>query len=166
MKYRVTLSAEERSVLKKVISSGKAGGMRIRNAMLLRALDEDGEGARLSEEELSAAFSISTRSLYNLRKRFVLEGFETALHGKPRTSGPTPLKIDAQAEASLTLLACSKPPAGYGRWTIRLLGDRFVELGYCGRVSRETVRKTLKKMNLSLGASAPSTATIPQFLPA
>jgi hypothetical protein len=151
MIYRVTLSADERLELKKVINAGKAGGMRIRNAMLLRALDEDSGGIRLSEEEISAAFSITTRSLYNLRKRFVLEGFEAALYGKPRQTGPTPMKIDVEAEANLSLLACSKPPAGYGRWTIKLLSDRFVELGYCGDVSRETVRKTLKKMNLSLG---------------
>lgn len=151
MIYRVTLNADERLVLKKVISAGKIGGMRVRNAMLLRALDEDTEGIRLSEVEISVAFAITTRSLYNLRKRFVEEGFEAALYGKPRTTGPTPLKIDGEAEANLCLLACSSPPAGYGRWTIQLLSDRFVELGYCEAVSRETVRKTLKKMNLSLG---------------
>lgn len=151
MIYRVSLSADERLELKKLISAGKVGGMKIRNAMLLRALDEDSGEIRLSEEELSAAFSVTTKSLYNLRKRFVLEGFETALHGKPRKTGPTPLKIDGEAEANLCLLACSDPPPGYGRWTIRLLSDRFVELAYCEDVSRETVRKTLKKMNLSLG---------------
>jgi hypothetical protein len=151
MIYRVTLSADERLVLKKVISAGKAGGMRIRNAMLLRALDEDSGEVRLSEAEISSAFSITTRSLYNLRKRFVLDGFETALYGKPRETGPTPLKIDGVAEANLSLLACSNPPPGRGVWTIQLLSDRFVELGFCGEVSRETVRKTLKKMNLSLG---------------
>lgn len=151
MIYRVTLSANERLELKKMISAGKAGGMRIRNAMLLRALDEDSGELRLSEAEISIAFSVTTKSLYNLRRRFVREGFEIALYGKPRTTGPTPLKINAEMEANLTLLACSDPPPGYGRWTIRLLSDRFVELGYCVDVSRETIRKTLKKMNLSLG---------------
>ena len=145
------MSANERLELKKMISVGKAGGMKIRNAMLLRALDEGSGEVRLSELEISSAFAITTKSLYNLRKRFVLEGFETALHGKPRETGPTPLKIDGEAEAKLSLLACSNPPTGYGRWTIQLLSDRFVELGYCGDVSRETVRKTLKKMNLSPG---------------
>jgi hypothetical protein len=142
MIYRVTLSASERLVLKKMICVGKAGGLRICNAMLLRALDEHSGELRLSEPEISAAFAITTRSLYNLRKRFVLEGFETALYGKPRTTGPTPLKIDGEIEANLSLLACSDPPPGYGRWTSKLLSDRFVELGYCESVSRETVRKT------------------------
>lgn len=150
-KYVVTLSSAEKTGLKGLVSAGKAGGMRIRNAMLLTALDESDGNMRLAEEELALAFSVSSRTLYNLRRRFVEEGFEAALHGHPRTSSPTPPKMTGQLEAQLIATACNKAPQGYGRWSLRLLGSRLVELGYCESISHETVRQTLKKTISSPG---------------
>jgi hypothetical protein len=87
----------------------------------------------------------------NVRRLFVLEGFGAALHGNPRTDPPTPPKMDGEHEARLVQLACSKPPQGYGCWSLRLLTSRFVELAYPEGISYETVRGVLKKTNSSLG---------------
>jgi transposase len=150
-KYHVTLTSAEKAGLKSLVTAGKAGGMRIRNAMMLSALDESDGNMRLSEEELASAFSISSHTLHNLRKRFVEEGFDAALHGHPRTSSPTPPKMTGELEARLIATACSNAPQGYGQWSLRLLGSRIVELGYCESISHETVRQVLKKTILNLG---------------
>lgn len=85
------------------------------------------------------------------RERFV-EGRLEALNEKPRP-GQKP-KLTGRGEAMLTAIACSDPPEGYGRWTIRLLADKLVELGVVDSISRETVRKALKKMNSSHGSES------------
>lgn len=149
-KYIVTLTSPERDELKGLARKGKAGGKRIRNAMMLMALDESGDAMRLGEEDVARAFGVTCRTLYSLRKRFVEEGFAAALHGHPRKTSPTPPKMTGELEARLVALACMKPQ-GHARWSLRLLGDRLVELGYCASVSHETVRQALKKTRSSRG---------------
>jgi hypothetical protein len=151
VKYRVTLSADERAELKRTVVSGRASKLARKRAYLLMALDEYGEVGALPDAEACKALGMKARTAQDVRRLFVLEGFEAALHGKPRAKPPVPAKIDGGMEARLVQMACSRPPEGYGRWSLRLLTDRFVELAYPHGVSHETVRGVLKKTNSSLG---------------
>ena len=81
----------------------------------------------------------------NVRKRFVTEGFELALEGEKRQSPPSPSILDGEAEAKIIAMRLGKPPAGYGRWTLRLLAEQAVELEVIDSISHETIRTTLKK---------------------
>lgn len=85
------------------------------------------------------------QTVENIRKQFVLEGFEAALERKKRSEPPTPAKLDGKQEAKLIALRLGKPPAGFGRWTLHLLADQLVELEVVDSISHETVRRTLKK---------------------
>jgi len=149
VKYRVTLSSDERSELKKIVTSGKGPKLSRKRAYLLMALDE-AFGA-LPDADAAKALGMRASTAQDVRRLFVLEGFGAALHGKPRAKPSVPAKIDGGMEARLVQMACSRPPEGYGRWSLRLLTARFVELVYPEGVSRETVRGVLKKTNSSLG---------------
>lgn len=150
VKYRVTLSEDERSELKGIVVSRKSSKLSRKRAYLLMALDEAVAPA-LSDEDAAKALGMSASTAQAVRRLFVLEGFGAALRGKPRANPPTPPKIDGELEARLVQMACSKPPQGYGRWSLRLLTSRFIELAYPDGISHETVRGVLKKTNSSLG---------------
>lgn len=150
IKYRVTLSADERAELKKIVLGKNSSKLSRKRAYLLMALD-DTVAPALSDEDAAKALGMKASTAQNVRRLFVLEGFEAALHGYPRTVPPTPRKMDGEHEARLVQLACSKPPQGYERWSLRLLTSRFVELAYPEGISYETVRGVLKKTNSSLG---------------
>jgi transposase len=143
-KYRVTLTAEERAELESMISRGKADARKLAHARILLQTDEaDGAPAR-TDEEVASALDTSTRTVERVRRRFVEEGLESALLPKP-TRRVYARALDGAQEAHLIALACSKPPEGKRRWTLRLLAERVVELGYAEAVSYETVRRTLQK---------------------
>ena len=93
----------------------------------------------------------SMRKIDRLKKRFVVDGLDIALHGR-KGSRVYAKKADGDFEAHLVALSCSKPPEGFARWTLRLLADKVVELEYIDSISHETVRRVLKKTNLSLGS--------------
>lgn len=150
IKYRVTLSSDERSELKEIVVSNRSSKLSRKRAYLLMALDEAIAPA-LSDEDAAKALGMSASTAQTVRRLFVLEGFDAALRGRPRAHPPTPPKIDGELEARLVQMACSKPPQGYGRWSLRLLTSRFVELAYPDGISHETVRGVLKKTNSSLG---------------
>ena len=150
IKYRVTLSSDERSELRGIVVSNRSPKLCRKRAYLLMALDEAFAPA-LSDEDAAKALGMSASTAQAVRRLFVLEGFEAALRGRPRAHPPTPPKIDGELEARLVQMACSKPPQGYGRWSLRLLTSRFVELAYPDGISHETVRGVLKKTNSSLG---------------
>ena len=95
--------------------------------------------------KISEAVGCRIRTVENVRREFVLEGFEAALVRKKRTTPPTPKLLDGAAEAKLIAMRLGKPPAGYGHWTLRLLADQLVELEVVESISPETVRQTLKK---------------------
>lgn len=101
-------------------------------------------------EEVSGALGMTTRTLNHLKKRFVTEGLERALNRKPQERPSRQVKFDGEFEAKLTLLACSDPPKGYKRWTVRLLADKAVELEFTDKISPMSVQRLLKKKNLSL----------------
>jgi len=151
IKYKITLTAQERATLRKLLCHPHRSKIVRKRAMLLLALDWNSPMGSISDEKAADLADLRPAAIQRLRKLFVEEGFEIALHGYPRTHPRRPPKIDGAMEARLVQLACSKPPEGHSSWSLRLLTSRFVELVYPDGLCVETVRKTLKKTNLSLG---------------
>jgi len=145
----VTLTAEERSGLTKLVSTGKSSAQKIKHANILLAVDET-ENGWVSDTIVAKQFQCHAKTVANIRERFVEEGLEAALERKKRVTPPTAPIFDGRAEAQLIRIACSAPPEGRCRWTLRLLADKLVELEIVEKTSHETVRDVLKKMNLSL----------------
>lgn len=143
-KYHVTLTVEERESLGKLISSGKASARKLTRARILLKADEAEDGAGWDDQAISEALEVGLSTIYRVRKRFVEEGLEAALEQR-RPRRLYRRKLDGEGEAHLIALACSSPPQGRERWTLRLLADRLVELGYVESLSYETVRRVLKK---------------------
>ena len=150
IKYRVTLTEEEREILKNLIQKGHTAGYRIRHAQILLALDETPANESWTDEKIAIAYGSHIRSIGNIRKRFVEEGFEVALERKKRLTPPV-IKIDGEAEAKIIALACSNAPEGRVRWTFRLLADKVVELGILDSISDTAIRNRLKKTTLNPG---------------
>jgi hypothetical protein len=143
-KYRVTLTPEERDHLRQLVSRGKGAARKLAHARILLRADESEGGPKRADEEVAEALDTTTRTVERVRQRFVTESLESALLPRPskRIYGR---KLDGEQEAKLIALACSKPPAGKRRWTLRLLAGEVVELRIADSVSHETVRQTLKK---------------------
>ncbi len=149
-KFKVTLTADERERLEELISKGKSAARKLAHARILLACDETDECRGASDTEVADAVHVSRPTVERVRKAFVEEGLEQALNAKrPRQTRPP--VFDGESEAKLVALACSSPPEGRTRWTLRLLAERLVELEVFESISSETVRQTLKKTNLSLG---------------
>ncbi len=149
-RYRVTLTADERQELRKLVSTGKAAARKLMRARVLLLADQAEGGPGKADPEIAEAVSCGRATVERVRKQFVEEGLEAALQPKPSTR-VYERKIDGRAEAHLIAVACGAPPKGRARWTLRLLGDQMVILGHVESLSHETVRQTLKKTNLSLG---------------
>jgi transposase len=143
-KYRVTLTTDERVGLNELISKGKADARKLTHARVLLQADEADGRVVQTDEKIAAALDVSTRTIERVRQRFVEEGLSTALLPKP-SKRIYARALDGRQEACLIALACSPPPTGKRRWTLRLLAERVVELGYTNTVSHETVRQVLKK---------------------
>ena len=149
-KYIVTLTDEERTELHDLTTKGTTRARRLTHARILLKADVADGRTGWSDESISEALDVSVSTIQQVRRRFVEEGLEAALNRrKPRVNRQR--KLDGEQEAHLIAVACSEPPAGRDRWTLRLLADKMVELEYVDSVSHETVRQVLKKTNLSLG---------------
>ena len=152
-KYKVTLTKEEREKLEALSSKGKHAAQTILNALVLLACDEGKyQKKRSINEEIARILTVSMKTIDRVKKRFVEEGLDMALTGKPSTRIYS-RKADGDLEAQLNALSCSKAPQGYQRWTLRLLADKAVELKYIDAISYETVRRVLKKTSLSPGSN-------------
>jgi hypothetical protein len=149
-KYFVQLSQPERSQLNDLISAGKASARQIRRAYILLKSDCSADGPNWNYEAVCAAYNVSQLTVTNVRKAFVERGLEGALQRK-KPDRVYERRLDGEAEAHLVALVCSEPPTGYERWSLRLLKNRYLRLGFVDGISHETIRLTLKKMNLSLG---------------
>lgn len=145
-KYVVKLTEEERLQLQKIISAGTAPARKIRRAQILLKSDSSPEGPNWNYKAISAAFNVSEVTITAVRKAYCQDGLEAALNRK-KPQREYRRRLDGEAEAHLIALACSQPPEGHTRWTLRLLRDRFVEAGYVEQVSHETIRRMLKKTN-------------------
>jgi transposase len=147
-KYVVELTEDEREQLRKLISAGSASARMLNRARILLKADvgKHSEGEPLLDREIAPMLETSTATVQRVRERFCRQGLDAALE----RSVPDRVyerSFDGRAEARLIALACSKAPEGRGRWSMRLLADKAVELGIVDSVSHETVRKTLKKTN-------------------
>jgi transposase len=143
-KYRVTLTAQERGELEAMIAKGKASARKLAHARVLLQADEAESAPARTDDDVAAALNLSTRTAERVRQRFVEQGLEAALLPKPMRRIYT-RALDGAQEAHLIALACSPPPAGKRRWTLRWLAERMVELDYAQTVCHETVRRVLKK---------------------
>lgn len=150
-KYIVRLSAEERQQLTKLASSGRGPARMFTRARILLKADQSDHGPAWSDEKISEALDIRILTVQRIRKQLVEEGLEAVLSRRAYQLKVPRNKIDGDLEARLVALACSKAPEGRSRWTLRLLADSFVELGFVDCISHETVRRTLKKTKLSPG---------------
>jgi len=152
-KYIVTLTKEEREYLNKIVSKGTHKSQKVINALLLLGCDEgDFQERRSTNKELSRVLKIGMRKIDRVKKRFIEEGLDITLNGK-KGSRIYAKKADGDFEAHLIALSCSEPPAGFSRWSLRLLADKVVELKYIDNVSHETIRRVLKKTKSNLGAT-------------
>ena len=149
-KYIVTLSKEERETLGELASKGKHKSQKILNALILLGCDEGMyQTKRSTNEEIANVLHISMRKIDRVKKRFVMDGLDVALNGR-KGSRVYERKVDGDFEAHLVALSCSEPPEGFARWSLRLLADKVVELGYIDSISHEAVRGILKKRNQAL----------------
>ena len=141
--YVVRLTPGERRGLEAMVRKGRAAACRIRHANILMKADAD--GAAWTDTRIAEAFGCHLRTVENVRKRFVLEGLDAALNRKKQSRPSVARKLDGEKEAKLVAVACSPPPEGRRRWTLRLIADRMVELDIVDSISHETVRQAMKK---------------------
>ena len=150
-RYTVTLTEDERKYLHELSSKGKHNSQQILNSLILLNCDKSEWNVNHStNEEISRVLNISMKKIDRVKRRFVEESLEIALNGKESDRIYTK-KVDGDAEAHLVALSCSQPPEGFARWSLRLLADKAVELGYFEDISHETVRRTLKKTKSNPG---------------
>jgi transposase len=142
------LKADERAELEQLIHTGNAPARKQTRARIL-LLSDRSEGQKRTDQEVAQAVMCSERTVGNIRQRYLAGGLAQALNDKG-WPGAKP-KLTGEVEAKLTMLACSAPPQGQARWTLRLLANQMVELGYVEDVSHVTIGEWLKKTNLSLG---------------
>lgn len=145
IKYVVTLTTEERNCLLRLTQKGEHHSRKVVDALILLNCDISTGGRKLSDEIIAQTLNVGKCRVNRVKKRFVEEGFDTAL--TPSHGGGRRKRIDGDFEAHLVALSCSNPPSGRSSWSLRLLADKMVELNYIDTVSHETVRQTLKKTN-------------------
>ena len=142
-KYIVRLSQEERDHLNEVIKKLKGSSQKVRRAQIL--LKADANGPNWTDAKIAEAFSCRTKTVENIRQKWVTNGFAQALNGKKREKPPVEKLLNGEQEAQVIAMRLGSPPKGYANWTLRLLANKVVELGIVDSISYETVRQTLKK---------------------
>lgn len=148
--YKVTLTNEERAKLTALVTKGKGNVRRLRRAQMLLLADENQPDGAWKDADIAKALNAHDRTVERTREKCVQEGLEAALnHTRPQKKRSK--VFDGAAEARLVQIACSEAPEGHERWTLQMLAEKLIELEVVETVSRETVRTTLKKMNLRLG---------------
>ena len=144
-KYVVELLSDEREHLKSVISKGKAAAKTILKARILLKADQGPLGEGWTDDRICQALDTNESMTARVRRQLVEEGMMAVLSRKKRTTPPIQPIFDGEAQARLTALACSEPPPGHARWSIRLLADKVVELKIVEQVHFNTVGRALKK---------------------
>jgi transposase len=150
-KYKVTLTADERNSLQDLIAAGQAAAQKLAHARILLKADASPGGPAWPDARIAEAVEVDVTTIERVRQRFVEQGFEAALVRKKQDRPSRQRKLDGHGEARLVALACSDPPQGRARWTLRLLADKLVELEVVDTISSEAVRQVLKKTNSSRG---------------
>jgi len=142
--HHIILSNDDYLQLRRYVQGGQKSARAINRARILLLADTG-----MTDDEIGNTLGVGLATVYRIRKRYREAGLEKALQENPRSGAPS--KIDGRVEATLTMLACSDPPAGNGRWTLQLLSEKLVELQVVDSISLPTVSSVLKKMNLNLG---------------
>lgn len=152
-KHRVLLSSEERTALIERTTAGHAPARTITRARILLKADESTDGDAWSDGQIAEALDVGLATVERVRKRYAERGAVGATEHK-RPEREYERALDGAGEAHLVQIACSEPPQGHAAWSMRLLAGRMVELGHVEAISRETVRRTLKKTNSSPGVTS------------
>jgi len=143
------LTSQQHQQLDKLIRSGAAQARTLTKARILLLTDHS-QGTHYSDDQIASALGVSMRNIVRVRKRSLKDGLDAALYDKARSGRPP--KITGEIEARITVLACSDPPPGHARWSLRLLADKAVELGYLDSISHVAISNRLKKTLCSPGA--------------
>jgi transposase len=150
-KYTVQLDAQQRQMLESMLAGGKEAARSQTHARILLKADQGSLGPGWTDEQIAEALMVGRATVERVRKRFVEGGLLDALVRRPQPERPEQRKMDGALEAHLVTLACSQAEGGRERWTLRLLADKLVQMGYVDRISHQTVWVTLKKMNSNPG---------------
>lgn len=145
--YHINLSEEEREELVRLTTTGRHAARKVMRARILLKADEG-----TKDEQIAEHLNVTVRTIESVRKKCALEGIDATLTPKKRPPGRT--KLNGEDEARLVQVACSEPPDGRQRWTLRLLADKLVELEVADSISYETVRQCLKKKRAEALANA------------
>lgn len=150
-KYIVRLSKDERSILFQSLKEEKASKEKLNRARILLKADCGEEGESWKDSEIAEALYVSIKTVERVRKSLVEEGFEDTINRKLLPYGNREKIIKGDEEAYLIAVTCNEPPEGHAKWTLSLLANRMVVCNYVESVSRNTIGRALKKMNLNLG---------------
>lgn len=148
IRYKVTLSYEEREQLMQIVKKGSQKIRKVKNSLILLSSDEGEyqQQKKPCDKMIAQILNVGESTVERVKKAFVEEGLELVLNGKP-SNRVYSRKLDGEGEAHLIALCCSDPPEGFSHWTLNLLADKMVELRYVDQISYETIRRTLKKTN-------------------
>lgn len=137
--YQVSLSQEERKQLAHFVKQGKKSARAITRARILLCTDE-----HKTDEEIMGLLGVCRATVHNIRKKYATgKSLQEVLQEKPRSGAPP--KLDSRLEVTITMIACSTPPAGYNHWTLHLIAEKLVALEAVDSISYVTVRTALKK---------------------
>lgn len=148
-KYLIELSEQDRTELLDIVKRGNSPARTILRANILLASDK-GSNKHMTVSEIADAYHTTPTTVQTVRTSYCEKGLEATINRKKRETPPVPAKVTGDVEAHVIALACGQPPEGYSKWTLRLLADRTVELGYIESISHVTISTILKKTNLSL----------------
>lgn len=149
IKYVIELSNQEKVRLMEIVKKGNSPARTILRANILLASDKQND-RYMTVSEIANAYRTTPTTVQTVRASYCKKGLEATITRKKRETPPIPAKVTGEVEAHVIALACGQPPEGYSRWTLRLLADKTVELGYIESISHVTVSNILKKTNLSL----------------
>ena len=146
---KVYLEGDQQSELERITKSGKHSAMEISHAKILLDLNENQE-VQYNQKQIASRQRVCVETVAKVARRFVEEGMEAALKRKKRETPSVPSKFTGEVEARIVKLACSQPPEGRSRWTLKLLADEVVRLEILESISDNGIRMLLKKRSLSL----------------
>ena len=148
-KYVIELSEQDRIELFDIVTKGTSSARKILRANILLASDKRSD-KYMTVSEIAKTYHTTPTTVQTVRTSYCEKGLEATINRKKRETPPVPAKVTGEVEAHIIALACSDPPEGYSKWTLRLLANKTVELGYIESISHVTVSSVLKKMNLNL----------------
>lgn len=149
-KHFIQLTTEEINKLIDIIKKGESAALVIQNANILLASNADQDGKMKTQAAVAEQCHVSSPTVSKVRKNYCEHGFEAAIYRKEYDVTNREIKLDGALEAHIISVACSEVPEGFSRWTLRMVADKTVELGYVNEISHTLVARALKKTNFSL----------------